>query len=58
MTARLQTYSEKEAAALLGVSTRTLRRAVKKKLLRKTKVEGRTMFRETEIEKYLERRTR
>jgi excisionase family DNA binding protein len=47
-----------EAHAYLRVSQRTLYRAIAGRRLRVTKVEGRTMLRVSELERYLDRRTR
>ena len=57
-TARIQTHDVKTAAALLGVSRQTLWRLVKRKELRATRLGRRVVFRATELEALLDRRTR
>jgi excisionase family DNA binding protein len=47
-----------ESCAYLRIGRTTLYRAVAGRRLRVTKVEGRTMLRVSELERYLDRRTR
>lgn len=48
----------REAAAQLKVGYSTLRRVIGRKELRTTRVGGRVLVRRSELERYLERRTR
>lgn len=57
-TTLLRTYSYAEAAALLGVSRWTLRRAVRRKQLRATRLGRRVVFLERNLAAWLDSRTR
>jgi excisionase family DNA binding protein len=57
-TPKIQTYTVPQACALLAVSRSTLDRLVRKKILKKTKLLGRVLFRQSELEKLLDHATR
>ncbi len=57
MTAPIQTYSIAEVAKLLKVSQRTIFVLLKSGELRRTKIRRRTIIRETDLNRFLDRNT-
>lgn len=58
MTPAIPLLTLKETAARLRVSAATLHRILARKEIRRTRVGGRTLIRESELQRYLDRVTR
>jgi len=57
VTPAIKSYSINEAAEVMRVSRRTVERLIESGKIKRTKIGRRTVIRETELERYMDRAT-